>query len=265
LFLPGLGHYLAGSRARGVKWFAVALGVAAVALGLMLWPAMTLVGISVGLLGGVMQLAMLVDAYRVGRRSERPLMQSPAARYGLAFGFLVAAAVANPLGWLVVVYRSYASEMFRIPAGSMSPTINPGDRVVCNKIVPIRRWDVVVFRMPSGTKYVKRAVGLPGETVELRDGHLCINGAATPAPVAGLEPFREPPFRIRPPRATPLDPVHLGPDEYFFLGDNSPSSYDSRYWDESFPGHQPGAIPSEQLIGRVTVRYWPPDRIGQVR
>jgi signal peptidase I len=265
LFVPGLGQYLAGRRARGVKWLVGILAATAVGLGLLAWPPGTIYGLVIVLLVGMTQLAMLIDAYVLGRRSDRPLTGKPLPRYAIALGFLVATAIVSPLGLLVLLYRAYAVQAFHIPGGSMAPEIQPDDRVICNKLLAIRRWDVVAFYLPSGTRYIKRVVGLPGETIEIRDdGQVYINDRLMPAP-AGLGPYREP--RFNPPRARAVagHPFHLGPDEYFMMGDNSQNSYDSRYWPYAFEGHQPGTIPAEQFIGRVTFRYWPPNRVGTVR
>jgi signal peptidase I len=265
LFVPGLGQYLAGRRARGVKWLLGILAGTAVGLGLLVWPPATIYGLVIVLLAGTAQLAMLVDAYLVGRRCDRPLIGSPLSRYAIALGFLVATAIVSPIGLLLLLYRTYALQTFHIPGNSMAPAIQADDRIICNKPLTIRRWDVVTFHLPSGTRYVKRVAGLPGETIEIHDdGQVYINDRLMAAP-AWLGPYREPRFNPSRARAVAGHPVRLGPDEYFMVGDNSQNSYDSRFWPDAFAGHQPGTIPAEQLIGRVTFRYWPLDRVGPVR
>jgi signal peptidase I len=126
-----------------------------------------------------------------------------------------------------------------------------GDRIVVNQLARPRRWDLIVFRFPLNpqVQYVKRLVALPGETVEIRDGSVWIDGQelAPPPDVGALRWYEGegsyPTYAIR------GEPLTLGDGEYFVLGDHSPSSYDSRYW---------GAVPAANVIGVVDYIYWPP-------
>jgi signal peptidase I len=136
---------------------------------------------------------------------------------------------------------------FVIPPGarSMAPAILPGDRIS----VDIRggtpkRGEIWTFSAPNGTTLVKRAIGLPGETVEVLGGRVLIDGR----PLA--EPY------LAAPIAYTLPPVRLGPDEYFLLGDGRNTSFDSHIW---------GPLPRSRLIGRVEHRFWPRGRIGPVQ
>ena len=133
--------------------------------------------------------------------------------------------------------------------------VDPGDRVIANKLLSPRRWDLIVFRFPPEPKviYVKRLVGLPGETVFIRDGKVWVNGEQLELPDAisqlnyvtaidGLEVEW----------GTEEHPFRLGPDEFCTLGDFSEMSADSRFW---------GTVPRENLVGVVAVTYWPWDRL----
>ena len=117
-------------------------------------------------------------------------------------------------------------------------------------------------------KLVKRLVGLPGETVVIKDGAVWIDGRKLdpPLPLKGLNYVTEmpnpendmPPIPIL--AGTPDRPAVLGADEYFVLGDFSPQSLDSRLFKKGAPGHPPYAVPESYIIGVVTHIYWPPSR-----
>jgi len=123
-----------------------------------------------------------------------------------------------------------------------------GDRFCCEKFAQPKRWDIVTFRYPRDPKivYVKRLVGLPGEKLAIKDGGIWINGERL-----------EPPTELKGMRWTNQkfsefgDGVHLGDEQYYVLGDNTEASADSRYW---------GPVPANNLIGVVTLRYWPLSR-----
>jgi signal peptidase I len=193
------------------------------------------------------------------------------------------------------IMRTAIADYNPIPSGSMRPTLLEGDVVLVNRLaydakVPLtdisvarlgdpRRGDVVTFSSPAdGTRLIKRIVGLPGDTVALRDGVLWVNG--TPAAYSGLTPASEtigPDISVPALRATEelagsrhsvqalpslavprsFDPVTLGPDAFFMLGDNRDNSADSRVF---------GPVPRRLLIGRahhvlvsadITGRWWP--------
>jgi len=135
---------------------------------------------------------------------------------------------------------------FAIVESSMEPALEPGDWVLARRFrPPPRRGDIVVFPDPlvPGRNLVKRIVGLPDETVELRDGRVLVNG----------EPLDDP-WGNGP--ARPDDRLHLPDDAVFVLGDRRPvSAGDSR---------QLGPIPVSALEWRVVSRYWPARRIGPV-
>jgi signal peptidase I len=178
--------------------------------------------------------------------------------------------------------RSSLADWNKVPTGSMKPTILEGDRVWVNKLaydlkVPFTTWhlaewgnpqrgDVVVFFSPKdGTRLVKRVIGLPGDTVELRDEQLRINGR--PVDYAPLEPEisaqLSEPERASGVFATEKLPGHthavmaikgvpamrtFGPTpvpagQYFMMGDNRDNSFDSRYF---------GTVDRDQIVGRVS-------------
>jgi signal peptidase I len=183
-----------------------------------------------------------------------------------------------PVLLFVLVIRSFVFEPFRIPSGSMMPTLLQGDYIFVKKYsyglrLPVletkiletgepERGDVVVFRLPEdpSVNYIKRVVGLPGDTVEYANHQLTINGkpvplAPDPDPPAGdsaprfIETLdeREHAILIAHPGNTMRDGVYrVSEGHYFMLGDNRDNSKDSRFL---------GEIPETHLVGEA-VRIW---------
>lgn len=182
---------------------------------------------------------------------------------------------------LALVLKTFLVQAFYIPSSSMEPTLEIGDRVLVNKLAYAfrepRRGEVIVFTerssapeaqpsenpirrfldslssglgfaRPNERDFIKRIIGLPGETVEMRDGVVYIDGEPIPeAPTAegGYLSSRDP---------SPFGPVTVPEGEYFMMGDNRPNSADSRY--------SMGTIPREDIIGRAFVVIWPLNRVG---
>ncbi len=128
------------------------------------------------------------------------------------------------------------------------------DRLLCNKLRDPRRWDAIVFRYPPKPEiiYLKRLIGLPGETVEIRDGAVWIDGVRQSPPVR-LGPIRHTYRNLGADCEMKSEPFEttLGPDEYFVLGDNTERAFDSRSW---------GPVRRDQIIGVGDLIYWPPAR-----
>lgn len=158
-------------------------------------------------------------------------------------GWFLALAVAVGLGLLV---REYVFRLTRVAGDSMEGTLETGDLALVTRFDylagPPARLDVVQVAFAGrGGKYLKRVIGLPGETVDIISGVVHINGTALDEPYARLSD----------------DDYHisLGKDEYFVLGDNRPESYDSREEDI-------GAVRADAFLGRVRAVVWP---LGRVR
>jgi signal peptidase I len=164
-------------------------------------------------------------------------------------------ALRNAVEWVVIaggallvafVIKTFLLQAFYIPSLSMAPTLKINDRVLVNKLSydlhPIHRGDVVVFLSPpnegANTKdLIKRVIGLPGETVESRDGHILINGQVLKEPYLGADVV-----------TGPLEKITIPPGHYWVMGDNRPNSRDSRFF---------GPIPKSLIVGRAFVRIWP--------
>jgi len=167
---------------------------------------------------------------------------------------------------LALFVRTFFIQPFRIPTGSMRPTLMEGDRILVNKVVygipiPFTHWrlprirapqrgDIAVFRSPIDRQkdYVKRLVAVGGDEVEIKDLRLWINARLLTDPPI----FRELVYYNRGDYGEPGKAVKLPEGHAFFLGDNSGSSRDSRYW---------GTLPEEKIIGKAFLIYWPPKRI----
>jgi signal peptidase I len=150
---------------------------------------------------------------------------------------------------LALVIRAFFLQVFWIPSGSMENTLDIGDRIVVNKVVynfhPPKRFEIIVFRavpaMGEEKKdLIKRVVGLPGETLELKDGILAINGEPVEYPAGMKETMNQ--------DYANFGPIDIPADSYFVMGDNRGASADSRYW---------GFLPKKNLIGKAFLRIWP--------
>jgi signal peptidase I len=177
---------------------------------------------------------------------------------------------------LALLIQAFIVKPYRIPSGSMEPTLNIGQRILANRLTSHPSLgDVVVFHPPAGADpesatcgnpnqgaghsqacdrptakessqtFIKRLVGLPGDVLRIVNGHVYRNG------VREKDPY------ILPcggdPSCTFPSPIKVPPGMYYMMGDNRGASDDSRFW---------GPVPDQWLIGVAFFTYWPPDRIG---
>lgn len=140
-----------------------------------------------------------------------------------------------------------------VSGNSMSPLLNSGDVVLMNQLVfdldEPKRFDVVVFQREDKKTNIKRIIGLPGETVQIQDGQVLINDQV-------LQIDKEEKKIALPGLAE--NPITLGEDEYFLLGDNRDSSEDSRF-------SNVGNVKAEQIMGKVWFRIYPTLEIGSIQ
>jgi signal peptidase I len=168
---------------------------------------------------------------------------------------------------IVLAIKQWVINPYRIPSSSMEPTLHCArgvdqgceahfsDRVlacrICYDILGPKRGDIVVFNTPpeartacgSGGVFVKRLIGLPGETWQEKDGYVYINGKLLNEPYIKAD--------RRDTMSYPSRTIPKG--QYFMMGDNRSGSCDSRRW---------GTVPRKNLIGKVIATYWPPLRIS---
>ncbi|HTX11909.1 MAG TPA: signal peptidase I [Solirubrobacteraceae bacterium] len=174
---------------------------------------------------------------------------------------------------LALLIQAFIVKPYRIPSGSMIPTLNINQRILVNRLGGNPSvGDVVVFHPPHGADlpggacgnpnqgpghsepcdvptpqessqtFVKRVVAGPGDTLQITNGHVILNGKR-----------EKDPYIIPCASCTFPTPIKVPPGDYYMMGDNRPDSEDSRYW---------GPVPEKWIIGVAFFTYWPPDRIG---
>jgi signal peptidase I len=168
-------------------------------------------------------------------------------KQGYEWLVLVAASLA-----VALVVRGFLIQAFYIPSESMVPTLVKNDRVLVNKLSyklhDVHRGDIVVFKAPPGAAtaqvkdLIKRVVGLPGETIEGRNGNIFINDKPLD------EPYLPPDVRSR-----DFPPEKIPPDKIYVLGDNRQDSRDSTFFH---------AVDENAIVGRAFVKIWPLNDLG---
>ncbi len=145
---------------------------------------------------------------------------------------------------LIGLLQAYAFQLFVVPSRSMVPTLRPGDIVLVDRLTYAfgapQRGDLIVFHFPQADDrgFLKRVIGLPGDTVAEREGRVWVNGA----------PVARPPGAARDPApAQEHPPVRVPAGQYFVLGDNPATSLDSRVW---------GPVAASDMVGKVLGIVW---------
>ena len=175
------------------------------------------------------------------------------------------------LSLLLFIGIQFAVQTYQVEGASMRPTLSPGQYLLVNKLVyrhldvgggaegavidgeftqesiifpfhPPQHGEVVIFSFPDDPSrdFVKRVIGIPGDTVEIRAGRTFVNGAQVEEDYARLDDYDE------------MDALEVPINAFFVMGDNRLHSNDSRDW---------GTVPLENIVGRAWVRYWPPHQI----
>jgi signal peptidase I len=158
---------------------------------------------------------------------------------------------------LALTIRTFVAEPRYIPSESMIPTLEVGDRLIVEKLSYLghlpRRGDIIVFAPPPQLQaqgylgdqaFIKRVIGLPGDTIEIKDGHVFVDG--------GLQTesyIAEPPNYL-------MSPMVVPPAQLFVMGDNRNNSNDSHVW---------GFLPQANIVGHACFRFWPLERFGGVK
>lgn len=147
---------------------------------------------------------------------------------------------------VVLIVNNFLLINARVPSESMEQTIMTGDRFFGNRLAYLfddpERFDIVVFKYPDDESqlFVKRVIGLPGETVEIKDGKVYINGSQTPLDDS---------FTPETPTGD-YGPYVVPEGSYFMLGDNRNHSGDSRFWKQPY-------VEKEKIVGKAIFRYFP--------
>ena len=168
------------------------------------------------------------------------------------------------LGWIVYILIivgltyliiTFVGQRTMVSGSSMETTLSNGDQLIVDKIsyrfTEPKRYDIVVFpyQYEENTYYIKRIIGLPGETVQIVDGYVYINGQLLDEHYGNA---------VMEEAGLAADPIELGEDEYFVLGDNRNNSQDSR-------AANVGVIHRRDILGRAWLRIWPLDKFGMIR
>ncbi len=172
---------------------------------------------------------------------------------------------------LALVIRTYIIQAFKIPSGSMEETLQIGDHLLVNKFIygtklpftdtrilalrDVQRGDVIVFRYPEDeTKFfIKRVIGLPGDTIEVVNKVVYLNGEPYITPTAHNDDPNIYPAELMP--RDNLGRVTVPDDSYFVMGDNRDHSLDSRYW---------GFVKRQKIQGKAVIIYWSGTRLGRI-
>lgn len=160
---------------------------------------------------------------------------------------------------IALFIRTFVVQAFKIPSGSMKPTLQVGDHILVNKFIygvripylntvllPVKtpeRGDIVVFKYPLDPKkdFIKRVIGLPGDTVEIRDKALYVNRERLKK---DFGVYTDPHMTKQ---RDNLGPITVPPEALFVMGDNRDESYDSRFW---------GFVPQRDVSGKAFIVYW---------
>jgi signal peptidase I len=276
LFVPGAGYFAIGRWLRGLVFSLLVSAILAVAAYGAAGGSISALWLSLAL-GAVLTIGGLVDVARIKRVAEE---LPPMSRV------LLAAAALFIVGRVEgCSYRAEVLEAFKIPAGSMIPTLQVGDHLLVDKRArSVQRGDIIVFRYPPepDKDFVKRVIGVGGDLVEVRDNVPFVNGQ--PIERRGVEgaceyqDYNEVADDWRTQRCLAFDetidghtyrvvhdvkeephssrPFQVPPGAYWVLGDNRDNSHDSRFW---------GAVPAKNVKGTARAIWWARDlaRVGQ--
>ncbi|MGI6486073.1 MAG: signal peptidase I [Thermoanaerobacterales bacterium] len=150
---------------------------------------------------------------------------------------------------LALFIRGYVFEPMIVPTGSMIHTIEIDDRILVNKFIyrfqEPKLNDIVVFRYPDNPKeiFVKRLIGMGGDTIEIKQGKLYRNDVLIEEPYLNEKMIGD------------FGPYSIPEEHYFMMGDNRNNSKDSRFWETRY-------VSRENIVGKAVYRIWPIDRIG---
>jgi len=253
LLLAPLGHVYAGQAGRGFAIWGATLTLAVIGSWFVVrhpgTPAVAFLGGTLGIGLGLLLVDVVVLTRKSGERFEPRPYNRPWAYAGLALLVCLVDATVQ------VEVRDQILQAYRMPSEGMGPTLLVGDYLLVDKTAQgkrgCHRGDIVVIPYPSDAtkEFMKRVVGLPNETIEIREKKVYIDGRPLDEPYAVHldDMMLNPKFSPR----DVMEPVKLGPHALFLLGDNRDNSNDSRFW---------GPMPEYLVRGRTIMIYWSWDR-----
>jgi signal peptidase I len=197
-------------------------------------------------LTSILGLTLIIDAVRDARAKGEIVLHWYNRWYVYLTIIIIQAFIINPFQ---VKLLKLSTAAYKMPSGSMSPTIEIGDKLVADmkayKMESPKRGDLLIFKYPNdeSVQYLKRLIGLPGEKVEIIGRKVYVND----------QPLAESYVQFIDPASTDghFGPVQVPQNQYFVLGDNRDNSQDSRFW---------GYIKRDQILGQVRYLYWAKDR-----
>ncbi len=266
VILTGLGQVYAGKVIRGLAFFLIPVFSAIILMAYLINPSTSINAfvIMLGVILVIFGIWIIFDAhhcaksYNLSNNLERKISGGKKAL--LIVGIIFFAFIFNPFQMVAQSIASYVKsnvvQAYKFPSGSMEPTIQKQDRLLADKAIykksKPQRGDLIVFQYPPDPKkqFVKRLIAFAGETVEIKDGHIYINGQlCTDAKIKDRHYYNRGDY------GQANKPVAVPEGSYYVLGDNSASSMDSRYW---------GFVPSKNVSGKIYKIYWPLNRSGKV-
>ena len=189
---------------------------------------------------------------KANTKEQEPKEQKSMAREILEMVFYLVIAL---LAALFIV--NFVGQRTQVDGHSMDPTLADGQTLILDKVSyrfrDPERYDIIVFPFEENGKkehFIKRIIGLPGETVQIIDGYVYINGEKLESDIYGAEVMKNP--------GRAAEPITLGDDEYFVLGDNRNNSRDGRY-------PEVGNIKRSDITGRAFLRIWPLNKFGLLK
>ncbi len=261
--ITGLGQIYAGKVKRGILFFFIPL-ILIIPLMLYLLQSNTTTNPSlllVAIIGFGYGMFVLVDAYRCTKeyniRNNLSRNITADKRILLIVGIIFFGSLLNPSKIIALYIRNNVVQAYKIPTKTNAPTLLQGDLILVDKVIykksEPKRGDFIVFIYPEDTKknFVMRLVGFPGETIEIKNGAILINGEVLHEPA-----FANKYYYNRGDYAKEGQVVKIPANDYIVLGDNSASSKDSRYW---------GFVPKKYLIGKAYKIYYPFSRSGPIK
>jgi signal peptidase I len=245
IFVTGLGHLYSGKPVRGMILFVISqflFFVFAIAVNL-ITPNVFFVLPAV-IVGMAFIVFCVVDALSIAKKKRGNYEPTKCNRWFVYVGYiLIALLLANTYSSFVIV--PHFIQAYKMPSGSMEPTLLIGDHLLAGKLLINRtapkRGDIIIFKYPKNPEsaMVKRLIGEPGEKVEIRERAVYINN----------KPLKEDYVQYIDPSSADQSygPITVPPESYFVLGDNRDNSMDSRFWN---------CVPRKYLLGKPLFIYW---------
>ena len=260
--LTGLGQLYAGQVKKGIAFLLINVVALVGMLKYLMDPTTKLYSYMLGIIpvAILFGLYVIIDAYQSAKQYNQAnnLTRSISVGkrilliIGILFFYLF-----NPQGILANYLRANVVQAFRLPSGTMEPTIKQGDRILVDKAAykgsEPSRGDIIVFLYPEDTSrnFVMRLIASGGETVEIKDGDVYVNDELVQIPsIKNIYYYNQGE------NAQAGKKVTVPEESYYVLGDNSALSHDSRYW---------GFVPRNNILGKVFKIYYPFDRSGAIK